>query len=251
MPTPAEDVIKLTDLFRPYVSMFFFAPSDNLSPQSLRFNGTAAFVDTSVKKIVVTNAHVYRRFKELKQSEPSLSMFLTGSVPNKVLELREEYLIDEGGKHVDVAVFSFPKPEQVNDIGKEYFNAVPWPPKRPAPGVTATILGFQGTHRRPTDDSLKISLTLIRDNISASSDRHLTLVDEDAARISVKVNPNLDDLGPLGGMSGSPVFIMGEDGYACIVGFLYETGEGAGATIFAVHADLITKEGKVDYGCVT
>jgi hypothetical protein len=37
-------------------------------------------VTTGSARIVVTNAHVYRRFKELQEQEPSLRMFLNGSI---------------------------------------------------------------------------------------------------------------------------------------------------------------------------
>jgi hypothetical protein len=74
------------------------------------------------------------------------------------------------------------------------------------------------------------------------------LVDEDLARVSVRVNQSLGELGPLGGLSGSPVFTMDKENYANLAGFLYETGEGTDATVFAAHADSLTPEGKIDYG---
>jgi hypothetical protein len=93
MTSPAEEAtVKLMQLFRPFVGMLLFAP-DNPEPSSVRFNGTASFVVTGIAKIIVTNGHVYKRFMELKQQEPSLKMFITGAVPNQILELREEYLV--------------------------------------------------------------------------------------------------------------------------------------------------------------
>jgi hypothetical protein len=38
---------------------------------------------------------------------------------------------------------------------------------------------------------------------------------------------------------------MDKENYANRVGFLYETGEGADAMVFAVNADLLTPEGKL------
>lgn len=233
--------------FRPYVSMLFFAPQDQLTPQTVRFNGTAAFVNTGRAKIVVTNAHVYRRYKELQREEPSLRMFLTGSVQDQILELRKEYFIDDGGGAVDLATFAFPNADQVENVGKAYFVADPWAAARPEVGTTAVILGFQGVHRQIGETTLGVNLTVICDRVSACSPRHLVLVDEDLARISVKVNESLGELGPLGGMSGSPVFTMDNNDYANLVGFLYEAGEGADATVFAAHADILTPEGKIDH----
>jgi len=239
--------IALMDRFRPYVGMLLFAPNDQLTPQTVRFNGTAAFVNTGSTKIVVTNSHVYRRFKELQQAETSFRMFLTGSVQHQVLELRDEYILADGGHAVDLAVFSFPNADQVELIGKEYFKADPWPAPRVQEGASAVIIGFQGTHRQVGETTLTVNLTAICDRVTASSTRHLILVDEDLARVSVKVNQSLGELGPLGGMSGSPVFTMDKESHANLVGFLYETGEGADATVFAAHADLLTSEGKLDY----
>jgi hypothetical protein len=252
MTIPAEAAsIKLMELIRPYVGMLFFAPYDHLTPQTIRFNGTVTFVNTGNAKIVVTNAHVYRRFRELKVEEASLRMFITRSVQDQLLELREEYLIADGGRTVDLAVFSFPNPDQVDSIGKAYFAAAPWPASRVPVGTPAVILGFQGAHRQADKTALRINLTVMCDKVSASSQRHLILVDEECARTVVKINQSLGDLGPLGGMSGSPVFTVDKDAYANLVGFLYETGEGAEATVFAVHADLITPEGKINYALVT
>jgi hypothetical protein len=41
---------------------------------------------------------------------------------------------------------------------------------------------------------------------------------------------------------------MDNENYANLVGFLYETKEGANTTVFAVHADLLSAEGTIDYG---
>jgi hypothetical protein len=245
----AEAAVKvLTDRFRPYVGMLFFAPQKQITPTTIRFNGTVAFVDTGLSKLIITNDHVYKRFVELKREEPELRMFVTGSSPNTLIELGEHHLIDHGGKSADLAIFSLRNPQQLEDVGKAYFPASPWPPLRPDVGTPAVIIGFQGAHRVPVGSNLQINFTVLCDKITSSSQRHLILADEDQARKTVKINPALDDLGPLGGMSGSPVFTVGPDEDARLVGFLYETGDGADAMVFAVHADVITGEGRIDYG---
>jgi hypothetical protein len=247
----AEEATKiLADRFRQHVGMLFLAPHNQITSTSIRFNGTAAFIDTGSAKLIVTNDHVYRRFTELKQEEPELRMFVTGSSPNTIIELSETYLIDRGGKAADLAIFSLPNPLQLEEIGKTYFPASLWPPQRPAPETPAVIIRFQGVHRIPVGTNLQINLTVICDKITSSSQRHLILVDEDQARTTVKLNAALDELGPLGGMSGSPAFTVGPDDDATIVGFLYETGEGADAMVFAVHDDVITSQGKIDYGLI-
>lgn len=43
---------------------------------------------------------------------------------------------------------------------------------------------------------------------------------------------------------------VGPDDDAAIMGFLYEMGAGADAMVFAVSADIITSEGKIDYGLI-
>jgi hypothetical protein len=62
MSMNAEEVVKiLTDRFRPYVGMLFFAPTNQITPTTIRFNGTVAFIDTGSSKLIITNDHVYRR----------------------------------------------------------------------------------------------------------------------------------------------------------------------------------------------
>jgi hypothetical protein len=241
-----DTTIALLREFSPFVSMLFFAPADHLTPQAVMFNGTAAFVDTGERKLVLTNSHVYRRFRELRSETPKLAMFLTGSHKTQVLELKDAHVVDDGGSAVDLAAFAFEHPEQVGMIGKSYFRAPVWPPARPTPKTTAALIGFAGEHRQVGKDSLKINLSVFRDKVTSVSDRHFVLVDEERARISMKVNPTLGELGDLGGMSGSPAFAVGADGKRSFAGLLYEAGEGKEAMIFAVHADFLTAEGKID-----
>lgn len=251
MSMNAEEALKiLTDRFRPYVGMLFFAPQKQITPTTIRFNGTVAFVDTGLSKLIITNDHVYRRFAELKREVPDLRMFVTGSSPNTLIELGENYLIDRGGTSADLAVFSLPNPLKLEDIGKAYFPASTWPSQRPGAGTPTVIIGFQGAHRVPVGSNLQINLTVLCDKITSSSQRHLILADEDQARKTVKINRALDELGPLGGMSGSPAFTVGPDDDARLVGFLYEAGGGADAMVFAIHADVITGEGRIDYGLI-
>src|SRR5579884_2643689 len=108
----AETVKILTDKFRPYVGMLFFAPKNQITPTTIRFSGTATFADTGSAKLIITNDHVYTRFTELKRNEPELGMFVTGSSPNMVLELSEKHLIDRGGRFADLAIFSLQNPVQ-------------------------------------------------------------------------------------------------------------------------------------------
>jgi hypothetical protein len=152
---------------------------------------------------------------------------------------------------VDLAVFSLSMPEQLQDMEKQYFPARPWPAARPKVGTPVVIPGFQGVHRQIGDGKLTINLTVFCDSISSSSDRHFVLVDEGQERIVVKLNASLDELGPLGGVSGSPVFTMDSENNARLVGFLYETGEGADAMIFVIHAELLTAEGKINHALIS
>lgn len=241
-----DTTVALLRQFSPFASMLFFAPGNNLTPETVAFNGTAALVDTGKRKLILTNSHVYRRFRELRSETPSLAMFLTGSHQTQIVELKDTHLVDEGGSAVDLAAFALEHPEQVGLIGKSYFRAAAWPPARPIAETTAVVVGFVGEHRQVGKDSLKINLSVICDKVTSVSDRHFVLVDEDRARISVKVNPTLGELGDLGGMSGSPAFAIGLDGEPYFAGVLYEAGEGKEAMVFAVHADFLTAEGKID-----
>jgi len=53
-----EDVTKtLTDRFRLYVGMFFFAPRNEIKPTTIRFHDTAAFAETESAKLIITNSN--------------------------------------------------------------------------------------------------------------------------------------------------------------------------------------------------
>jgi len=154
--------------------------------------------------------------------------------------------VDDGGGKVDLATFALQHPEQVGLIGKSYFPEATWPPARPTAETTAVVVGFVGEHRQIGQQSLNISLSVICDKVTSVSDRHFVLVDEDRTRVSVKMNPTLGELGDLGGMSGSPAFAVGINGEPSFAGLLYEAGESKEATVFAVHADFLTADGKID-----
>lgn len=88
---------------------------------------------------------------------------------------------------------------------------------------------------------------MIADPVSSVGDVSFTLADEGRERALVKLNPELNELGGFGGMSGSAVFHFSQDGAHRLAGFLHETHEGLNAQIRAVHADFVREDGSLDY----
>lgn len=225
---------------------------DAATPQSVTNNGTVSFVDTGKTQLLVTCAHVIESYKEKKQSDPS--MILSVGLPwvKSALTIRDEWIIECGNKKLDLATIQLPRADVIEEMGKRYFPAGSWPLSRiPSDGI-AEVAGFQGEHRRVLPEGLEANISYICSPINSLSDRHFALQIEEANHRIVKVNPNLADIGALGGMSGGAAFSTNSGGIRELVGFVY-SGDWItekDAIIYVLHADLIREDGKLNWGAL-
>lgn len=235
--------------FSKYVGMAIIL-DDGSNPNSIIGNGTISFVDTGKRQILVTCAHVYEKFSELKKDKKVI-LGLAGGYGRQPLDITEAIVINKERKYIDLAILELPLSCNLESIDREYFLCNQWPPERAKKGDLAFMVGYPGIHRQSSPRGLEIRSTPIVDFVSGSSQRHFTLADENQEREVVKYKDNLKEFGSLGGISGAAVYIS-KDGCnppksAILAGFAYESNnDGKNAIILAHHADYINDDGKIN-----
>lgn len=96
--------------------------------------------------------------------------------------------------------------------------------------------------------NLMFRTTTLIDDIVSVSERHIALVDEDRAReILSIVEDELPEGFSFGGMSGCPAFVN-RNATLEFAGIVYESSDDPSGIFYISHADLITAEGKIDWG---
>lgn len=237
------------DVISPYVAALLFITNRDDRHQ-ITNNATASFVDTGKARLLITNAHVVHAFDQKSAEDPSLLMVVGGGGTSGCLVIERTWMKDIYPKDdlkVDLAVFEVPEKSEVSTFGKRFYRSDSWPPPRISVGDFAVICGFPGEHRREESETVRVSIDVIADPVSSVGDVSFTLADERRERALVKLNPELNELGGFGGMSGSAVFHFSQDGAHRLAGFLHETHEGLNAQIRAVHADFVREDGSLNY----
>lgn len=239
-------------MFECHVGMAMIV-TDPTRPEGVLRNGTASFVDTGSRRLIVTNAHVYQFYQQKRAQVPGTMLAVSVGNAKQPIDITSAKLIDsicQGG--VDLATLDFDRTDLIESGGKEFFTPKCWPPPHPQKGDVAFLIGFPELHREPSARGLEARLTPVCDFITSVSDRQLMLVDENLERRVLKANPHLKDFGSLSGMSGCAVFSQtpGEAVWN-LAGFMYEASASSNdhhAMICVSHADFITATGMIDRG---
>ena len=236
----------------PFVSMLVLLPDRNAGPKDVISNGTASFVDTGKRKLVITAGHVVDSFLEVRKTNPNAIIALSGGGDRAPLfDISAAEVLDHGKQSLDLAILALPNSGLIAHLGKSFFRSAEWPPVRSVVGAQAGGVGFPGLHREASFRGLEIRATVLCDSITSVSSRHFVLADEQLGRVAVKHSPALKDFGSYGGMSGCAVYILDDKGLPVqLAGFVYESGDGVSATIFVAHAAFIKSDGRLDWNAL-
>jgi hypothetical protein len=213
-------------------------------------NGSAFFVDTGTRLIVVTAEHVYRAY--LKARDNASKGSITCQLGNLLFK-PEERLID-ASQDLDIATFEI-SAEELIEVGKRAFTLGDgiWPPPHPgSSGLNAIVAGF------PEKTTLWISPTgasfgmfLGAGPIGSHSDRQISMqIDRLAWIDTLKVGvppPGFD----FGGISGGPMMMVVERDrrwHHTLAGVVVEfpTSALGVETVVAVPAHFIAADGKLN-----
>jgi hypothetical protein len=247
----SEASITFADVISPHVAALLFISTQDVARPLITNNATASFVDTGKSSLLVTNAHVIHAFDQKLLEDPTLLMVIGGGGALGCLVIERVWLkalYIKTDLKIDLATFELPQSFDISKFGKRFYRPDNWPPPRIAVGDLAVICGFPGEHRLQESESARVNIDVIADTVSSVGDVSFTLADEPRERALVKLNPELNDLGSFGGISGSAVYHFTKSGDHRLAGFLHETHEGLNAQIRAIHADFIREDGSLDYG---
>src|SRR5690606_22455933 len=125
-------------------------------PEDLVTNGTYSLVDLDGLLLVVTNSHVYAALAKTRKEAPRAALACLGHATRDAVPLDVDDVIADGQGNPDLVTFriSQEQAETFERMGKTFFRATGWPPKRPQVGNTAALVGFPALHRKVSNRGL-------------------------------------------------------------------------------------------------
>lgn len=236
-----EAALELAKLIQPYVCALLCHRGDPSDPSGVFAGGTGTFIDTGRARFILTAEHVV---KELF-SEGTRAILTAGNEVTP-LDISDWASRVSSDAEYDLATIGLPDDFDPACFGRQYHRPFEWHAPRATKGEVAVFLGYPGLHRQIVEKGLKLHLTPFCDFVTSASDRHFVLADEESERVSSNLSgsPGLQAFGPIGGVSGSGVFVNRNERLV-LVGVLYEASEGVDAIAFATHVDRIDRFGVV------
>ena len=203
-------------------------------------SATCALVDTGRIKVFVTCEHVWSDWTSYKNENPDAELLvgLDDGVPH--ILTNAELLSSK--RDCDLAVVKAEvNPQQMRT--KAFYRIEGWPIPQPKVGDIVAIIGFPGTGRILSGDhAAGWSINSLGYRVSGVTPESITLAPEKKDRMSYDENGNEIPHGKIGGMSGSPAFLLTKEGSPLLVGFLYE-GNTSDNFIFLTHAHHLQPDG--------
>lgn len=236
----------------PMVSMLLIIDEAKPFPGNVRGTGTVSLVDTGDRKILVTCAHVFEKYKKLSRASKSIGIIILGA-PGQLDHFRmaEFEVIDLERKHLDLVTIAPSRPVRLEDFGKKYYRGWPWPPRRAERGEQVAMIGFPGSTLMAIPGGMDIQPAYFQEFVGSANERYFLIFDEHDERDTVGIcegGHEIREPPHWGGMSGTAAFAYDPNiGDARLVGFLQEAGEGKRATFFVTHADFILPDGRFDH----
>jgi hypothetical protein len=220
-------------------------PSLDASAYQLKCKtGTCVLIDTGKVRVFVTCEHVWTQWKKYKSKHPAAEL-LVGLDNGTPCILSNAELVDSDAK-CDLAVVKAEiDPQQL--ISKAFFRIEEFPIPLPNVGDFMIIIGFPGRGRIAFENGITVwKPTRLGYPVSSVSPSNIILAPEKNDRKSYE-NGNEIDHFDIGGMSGSPAFLLRLKGMPLLAGFLYE-GKTSDNFIFLTPARYLQADGKLR-GC--
>jgi hypothetical protein len=181
----------------------FFLPSYDSRPTGIFANGTGALIQAPQARLLVTCAHVLTGFRKFLEREPNgvlAAIFKKGVGWPVLIDLNS--LIDEGEGLLDLATFRVP---QEWDTGlKQFYRLDLMPPPDIQESRLVTVLGFPGSHRRPSQSKCAFNYSAFGTSVTHVSNTTFLLSND--LRTFDNDGNEIDPIDK-GGMSGSPVYL--------------------------------------------
>jgi hypothetical protein len=206
-------------------------------------HGSGMLLDTAVAEMLVTNGHVYDRFLELREDDPTTRLCMSGAGGRRLLDISPARLL---GKDTDpdLATLAISR-RDVESQGKRHARFNPWPPRRAAKGMGGFLIGYPNEGLTVAEGEAGVRLLSFGMPIASSSERHFVLHDNNGDVLR-SAPVDAQPLTRLWGISGCAVYVWDKstnlpDGECFLGGFAYQAR--ATETVLVVHADYINSDG--------
>lgn len=211
-------------------------------------NGTAFFLDTGTKKLLVTAAHVFEEYKKVKEVNNDVVCQL-GNVPfdpiNKVIDSNDI---------LDTATFDIEGHEHtIAKAGKSFLThlASAWPPPPPEVGKSIFFAGFPGIeriHSKNNKNKINFGSYNIIEAVDQVTERNILLTYNHKEMIDIFGNGLPPEGYNFAGISGAPLITVVDNKSGLqtwrLGGIIYEASTEFGI-IYATRADFILPDGKI------
>ncbi len=239
-PEDRDQLQQLMASISRHVAMAAFLPSCQAMPEDIPANGTVSFVQSPDRSLLVTNAHVWNEFLDMKDKVPDAELVLVGAGEPIAITHATPIAVDLGR---DLAVFACDRPEEVKAIGKEFYSPKVWPIVPPEDGDDVVFVGFPGLHRCGQGHKLSVVASLLAPTVVSVSDRSIRLEFTNPDKHVEEFKKGLQPFGPLGGVSGSALYRLTPGTNALdLTGCVKEAGEDL-TLIYAARLDCLNADG--------
>lgn len=222
-----------TEHFAPHVCALVAFRNRAGRPQDAVWGGSATFVRTGRRLLLVTAKHVLAEFDTMRDA-PDSRLFALGNGP--VVDVSEwESDMAEG---CDIAALVASRTFAPEAIGLRAWGQDPWRRPRPAVGEVLFLMGYPGVVRVPASDQLMTTgRSTVLEAVVSVSDRHAIISPSDAPRQSWPERAPGEAALDAGGMSGGAAFVI-RDKRADFIGVVSQGTDLAGC-FFVAHHDAL------------
>lgn len=207
-----------------FTVMLALATGKSSTANDVVANGTGTLVNIGQKSLVITNHHVYNKYKLTRANDPHAKLITSGTHDTYFVDISEAECLGTD-KDLDLAVLSVPPPIVFNR-GKLFLCPEKWPPPRAEKDMLAVLVGYPGEGRKVEQNgSLGASPLMAGMRVVSASERHFVIADEDQDA-HVFVPQGQKPLTSFGGISGNGVYVIRRKGTSFddvwLAGFVYE-----------------------------
>ncbi len=213
------------------------------NPPRVVNQATGMLLSTGNAEMLVTCGHVYDKFVELRESDPTTRLAMSGAEGKDFIDISPATVL---GKAIDpdLATLAIPRFD-ANGVGKAHAHFKRWPLRRAERGMMGYLIGYPGQLIIVTNESASKPLMEFARPVVSVSERHFVLHDESGDVVQTYAE-NTPTVTKLRGISGCAVWLYDKQSNPpdfFLGGFAYEAGDLE--TVFVAHADFINADGSI------
>jgi hypothetical protein len=213
---------------------------------------TFSLVRLPERDVCITCNHVYERLLEERQQHPGariVAYLPEGEFP--LVELNTFELIDREGRSLDVAIFGGID-SMINLPSRNFIDYQESYISDPAVGESVMISGYPASGLDASESRIVFGHTFICFRASSISERQIKLANEHGDRTFEHFDDPTKTGANLGGMSGSPAFMVrdGKLGFVGIVTDCSGSSENTDGTIIISRLGCLNSDGSLDHQAI-